>query len=88
MQKKFIAEVVLSSGRDERTRVSDVCPCPRFTDLSVSEPVSVSEVMTLSVFEDQKNLASEIEFFLLVRIRVRIHVWTYVRVRVWIFVQI
>ena len=55
MQKKIIAEVVISPGRDERTRVSDVCPCPRFSDMSVSEPVS--EVMTLSVSEVQKNLA-------------------------------
>ena len=67
--------------RDERTRVSDVCPCPspcpRFSDMPVSEPVSVSEVMTLSesvsesASEVQKNLvsvsepASEIEFFYL-----------------------
>ena len=32
--------------RDERTRVSDVCPCPspypRFSDMPLSEPVSVS----------------------------------------------
>ena len=35
--------------RDERTRVSEVCPCPspKFLDMPVSEVVSVSEVMTL-----------------------------------------
>ena len=50
--------------RDERTRVSEVCPRPRFSDLPVSEVVSVSEVMTLSesmsesVSEVHKNLVS------------------------------
>ena len=74
-------KTLLDSTRDERTRVSDVCPCPspcpRFADMPLSEPVSVSEVMTLSesmsesVSEVQKNLVSvseptsEIEIFYL-----------------------
>ena len=73
----FVLLCDLPGGRDERTRVSDVCPgpCPRFSDMPLSE--SVSEVMTLSesmsesVSEVQKNLVSvseptsEIEIFYL-----------------------
>ena len=77
--QKLFDDVILA--RDERTRVSDVypcpSPCPRFSDMPLSELVSVSEVMTLSesmsesVSEVQKNLVSvsestsEIEIFYL-----------------------
>ena len=49
---------IMTQTRDERTRVSDVCPCPRFSDMPLSEPVSVSEVMTLS--ESMSESVSEV----------------------------
>ena len=49
---------LLIQTRDERTRVSEVCPCPRFVDMPVSEVMTLPESMSESVSEVYKNLVS------------------------------
>ena len=46
---------------DERAHVSEVCPCPRFSDMPVSEVVSVFEVMTLSESMSASESESEVK---------------------------
>ena len=46
----------MAHARDERTRVSDVCPCPRFTDMPVSEVVSVSVHLWLTLDISSKHI--------------------------------
>ena len=65
MQIKCISGIKIRlQHRDERTRVSEVCPCPspcpRFADIPVSEVVSVSEDMTLSESMSVSESVSEV----------------------------
>ena len=57
-ESSIISQIKDTYGFDGRTSVSDVCPCPcpRFSDITVSELVSVSEAMTLPGFMSESEV--------------------------------
>ena len=65
---KFIFDI-----RDERTRLSELCPCPRFSDMCVSEvmtlPISESVSEVPKIFVSVSESASDMDSFLWCMVR-------------------
>ena len=67
----------LEDFRDEWTRVSDSCPssCPRFSNMPLSEQVSVFEVMTLPESGSEVQKFSCPSLLGLELMSVSVHLW-------------